>query len=327
MKIAYIKNENLPYDNHEIIQTFKENGVAVVSTTQQNSEDNIIECLNQERPAFAFCVFQKGKWDGFFSAVKQACVPVVAWTTDDPYSLDYTKRRIHHFDYLFSPDKYAATVYRKLGHQRTYVLPYGTLPNLFYHDPSKKRIYESDVCLIGDADDKRASYVEYLYRQTDWTIRVVGRGWKEAIMNFKPSTRLLAVNYWVPPSIARLFYSNSKIVLNIPPVYKTLDNATGFPAHGPSSDFYQIAGCKAFQIAEKRKGISELFHSPKTIVQMNSKEECLAFASHYLRNEEDRTLMAEAAFNEVTSRHLLSHRLQSLIETIQEQFVTNPERI
>ncbi|WP_183163766.1 CgeB family protein [Alteribacter keqinensis] len=318
MKIALVKSNPLPYEHESAVKQFARHGVFVVSISHEQPEDVYIAWLKKERPDFAFCFFQKGEWDRFFSACKKTGTPLAGWLIRDPYELDYTKRMVHHFDLAFSPDKNTAAVYRKLGHQHLFDLPHCLVPERYFPDKTSKQIYQSDLCITGDADHKKAGYINYLHRQTDWTLRVVGRGWSNAIREFKPSPRLLAINYWVPPQIARLFYSNTKIVLTIPDELKASDNATGFPAASPSPDFFAAAGCKAFQLVEKRKGIAGMFHSPKTIVQMNSKEECLAFAGHYLENEKARVLMAEAARNEIMRNHTITHRISMIVSCLME---------
>ncbi|WP_096435702.1 CgeB family protein [Alteribacter populi] len=318
MKIIYVASPSLK-NAHRIdqglISAFQEEGIEVFSLRLlPHCQSELFNIIEEKDPDFIFCLFMKAEWDGFFSFFDNVSIPTIAWFYEDPHTIDYSKRHIHYFHFVFSSEKNAVPFYRELGHQSTFYLPHAFDPSLYFYEQHDKSIYQSDLCLVGDADEKRVSYIRYLYEHSDWKITVVGRGWTEALKDVKPSPRMQRVNYWVPARVARLFYSNSRIVLNLPYSNKRkTENEANIPCDSPSPSLFEIAGCKAFQIAERKKGINEQFHSAKTIVQVNSKEECLAIASHYMNEHDKRKLMAEAAYNEVICRHTYRQRMKNLL--------------
>jgi spore maturation protein CgeB len=272
----------------------------------------IAKSLDKVSPNYILVLISGTGWDSFITDLYRTDIPLIAWFLDDPNTLDYNKRFIHYFHTLYSVEKNAVAIYKRLGHRRAAYLPHGADVNVFHPEQREHSVYQSDICVVGSACTKAAEIIRFLISQTDWRITTVGRGWNEKLTNCSISPRLKLINYWISPRFERYFYSSAKVVLTGFSEEAAIYNAASIPSASPPVELFRAAACGAFQITQRRRETANLFPSAKLSVHAGTKEECLALASLYLADNNKRLLMGEATLREINIEHTLRHRLRTI---------------
>ncbi|TMW72954.1 glycosyltransferase family protein [Alteribacter natronophilus] len=301
------------YSAESVCRSLKNTGCSVMPLDYREDDSTLQQQIEMFSPAAVFMILSGTEWGQIVSRLSDLKIPLIGWITDDPICVDYSRRFIHYFHTVYTTEKNASFVYRGLGHRRTAFLPHCADPGLYYHDPRESSVYHSDVCTVLPPSSLLMEYITFLLDYTDWTIQTVGKGWHEALAHRIPQPKLKVVNYWVPPRIARHFYSSAKVSLTLSHRDNPSHNQTGIPAGSPSHEVFAAGACRGFQLTSRRRENSGLFSTPFTPLQVGSREETLALISHYLTDDRTRELSAEACFNEIMNRNTLDHRIKYVI--------------
>ncbi|MFC3884430.1 glycosyltransferase [Bacillus songklensis] len=244
--------------------------------------------------------------------IQKQGIKTLVWLTEDPYYIDCTKTYAPWYDYIFTIEKQAVSVYEELGHHRVYYLPLGTNDGVFH---SRNMAPKYDISLIGFPYRNRIALIERILKDTPFTVAVVGR-WKGMIKN---TPRLYLFNGWFPPYKTAHFYNGSKVNLNTLRDAKEEmnENSLNIPNGSINNRTFDIAACEAFQIVQHSEGITPFFEPDRDIVTFHDEEDLLKKLFYYMDLDQERNAIARRAADKTKHYHTFLHRLAYMIETVQ----------
>jgi len=85
-----------------------------------------------------------------------------------------------------------------------------------------------------------------------------------------------------------------------------------------SSRMYTAVGCGAFYMCRHVDGIEDILEPGREIVTFQTQEEMIDMIRYYLKNDEERTRIAEAGRQRIFSEHTYEMRMRSLIKIIED---------
>lgn len=246
--------------------------------------------------------------------LKTISLPKAIWLTDDPYAIDEAKQVAGFFDYVFTNESEAISVYRnKCSSSIVHHLPLAA-PILLYR-PRKKipTRYISDLVMVGCGFENRLKFInEANITLSRARTRLVGPGW----MKLARKSGLRIRPYWVSESEANYYYSGAKIVLNLhrshnDPYLK--QNSQQILAHTPNNRLFEIAACRSFQLIDHRPDLASLYKIGKEIISFSGIEDFKEKVKFYLPRKQLRERIAYAAYQRTRKEHCYEHRLQTLL--------------
>lgn len=85
---------------------------------------------------------------------------------------------------------------------------------------------------------------------------------------------------------------------------------------GTNARTFEAAGCGAFQIADWRPALEELFVVDREVVAYSCREELKEKIDYYLRHESERRRIAEAGSRRAHAEHTYEHRLRRMLKLV-----------
>jgi spore maturation protein CgeB len=79
---------------------------------------------------------------------------------------------------------------------------------------------------------------------------------------------------------------------------------------------FEIAGCGAFQIADAKPALAELFVPDREIVTFSSREELRDKVGYYLQHKEQRARISAAGHARAYREHTYTHRLERIFKSV-----------
>ncbi|MGD0920773.1 MAG: glycosyltransferase [Terriglobia bacterium] len=229
---------------------------------------------------------------------------VVCWFTDALDNLYRMYLIASPFDALFLKEPYLVRTLRdKLG-RNTYYLP--ECCNPLWHrqiilSGEASREYRCDLCAMGSLHYYRAQMLEDF---AGCDLKVWGRNCPPWLKS--PVRELYANCYVAEYQKARAFLS-TKIVLNTM-MYSEIE--------GVNCALFEIAGCGAFQIADWKPALPELFEPEVEIVTFRTGQELKEKVDHYLAHPEERLQIAMRAHIRAHREHTYQIRLEKMFELL-----------
>ena len=205
---------------------------------------------------------------------------------------------------LFFKDPYAVRTFREKAGLEIEYLPEACNP--MWHKPveltdNDRRLYGCDITTASSMYPYRMRILESL---ADYNLKLWGP----------------AAPSWLPSSLVRhqtgknLFehekakaFSAAKIVVN------TMHYAE---IEGVNVRTFEVAGCGAFQIADAKPALSELFVPDREIVTFTSREELRDKVAYYLKNENERSRIAQAGQVRAHREHTYTRRLERIFRAV-----------
>jgi spore maturation protein CgeB len=207
--------------------------------------------------------------------------------------------------YFFVKDTYIFSVLKGAGLKNIYYLPQCSDPDV--HRPlilneNEKKIYCSNLSLIGSMYPYRLKIIEQV---ADFKPAIWGRGWSK-ISN---------------KEIIKLY--RGKDIRGTQKVKAINGSAISLNPHHPLNDIYginrrtfDIAACKGFQLADLKTDMEKLFKLGHEIVCYRTIEELKKLIEYYLLHADERTEIAEAAYNRFLMEHTYYHRAKEILDLI-----------
>lgn len=179
-------------------------------------------------------------------------------------------------------------------------LQQATDPDIFYPDASGE--HEHDLVFVGNSRKVRRRILSDLL-PTDHDLAVFGGDWDGLL-----DPRLVAAEF-VPNEQVRHIYSSAAIVLN--------DHWDDMRRHGfVSNRVYDALACGAFIVSDHVNELEELFED--AVVTYRTREELAALIERFLSAPDERRERARRGRKLVLSRHTFSHRVDRLLEEVEE---------
>jgi spore maturation protein CgeB len=209
----------------------------------------------------------------------------------EPFFSELKKTGVHHFLYLplaASPD-----FHRPL--------------NL---SPVEKKMYGSDVSFLGAGYPNRRKAFKYLLH---YDFKIWGTEW-DGDVALAP---LLQKNgQRISPEEAVKIFNASKINLNLHSSIKDDQLVSQGDFVNPRT--FELAACAAFQLLDERGLLGELFAQDE-LVTFKDLDQLQEQINYFLAHEEERFAFAAKARERVLKEHTYVHRMQALLDYIDEQ--------
>jgi len=229
---------------------------------------------------------------------------IAAWYPDHLANLGRQYLLASDFDACFFKDPYMAEQFRdKLGINAHY-LPEACNP--LWHrrvelTPDDRRRYECDLCTASNMYYYRARILEMF---KDYDLKIWGISY--------PSWLESPLRPWYPDVyVAELekakAFAAAKVVLN------TMHYAE---IKGVNCRLFEAAGCGAFQIADWKPGLAELFEPEREIVTFRTREELKEKVDYYLAHADERGEIADRAYRRAHREHTYEIRLRKMFDVL-----------
>jgi len=239
------------------------------------------------------------------SMLREACsAKVVCWFTDHAMNLHRQYLLACPYDAFFLKEPFLVRLLKeKLGVDAHY-LP--ECCNPMWHKTAsvtdEERVkYGCDLVAAGTLHYYRARMLE---RFDDYDLKVWGYN---APAWLKTSVRGRYMNHYVTCDEKAKAYSTAKILLN-----------TMFYAEieGVNCTLFEAAGCGAFQIADWKPSLPELFEPEREIVTFRTHQELKDKVDYYLAHPEERREIADRAHARAHREHTYEARLNKMFEIL-----------
>ncbi len=260
-------------------------------------------------------------------AIRKLKVKTAIWFLDDPQEIDFTSKKGTFYDYVFTVEEKCVDAHKQAGSKNATFLPLGCFPRI----QKKMEVednYRSDICFIGVPFPRRVeifdSLADYL---KDLNVKIIGGGpnigsakdpwmWKRKLKRLDVLERFIKDEIVFPEEAAK-YYNGAKINLNIHRA--AIDarfekgNSNGIIPTGISGRTFEIAGCAGFQlIDEERIDYKRHFEAGKEIIAFSDVEDLKKKAEYYLKRDDERKAIGEAAQKRTYSEHTYEKRLRKV---------------
>jgi len=229
---------------------------------------------------------------------------IAAWYPDHLANLGRQYLLASDFDACFFKDPYMAEQFRdKLGINAHY-LPEACNP--LWHrrvelTPDDRRKYECDLCTASNMYYYRARMLETF---KDYDLKIWGSSYPSWLES--PLRRRYPGFYVAEEEKAKAFGA-TKIVLN------TMHYGE---IQGVNCRLFEAAGCGAFQIADWKPGLAELFEPEREIVTFRTRDELKEKVDYYLAHAEERREIADRAYRRAHREHTYEIRLRKMFDVL-----------
>lgn len=218
------------------------------------------------------------------------------------------------YDFLFFKDPYLVREINKIYNKPVAYLPEAfstirhTIPDFSLEDQKE---YACDISIIGNLHSFRVALLEQL---SDYDLRIYGstNPWWLNIKGIEKNYTGKYLAYEEKGKAVRY----SKINLNTLYIGEF---------EGVNVRTFELAGLRGFQIIENKPGLSALFTPDKEIVTYESINELRNKIDYYLKHEEERKAIAEAAYEHAIKAHTYKHRLDRMLRIIEREHISEDD--
>lgn len=225
----------------------------------------------------------------------------INWYPDDAFQLARIRRFSKIFDLLFTFDPYIKRILTREGYSNLEYLPFADTPPKKVGATTKKY----PLVFIGQYDKTREGYL--------WSVRDLGLSiwgpWEHT------KVRKCVVARHIPQSQVRQVYSEAKIVLNIHS--HSFGDERDSLTEGTNLRTFMASGVGAFQLAEYRKDLENLYTLGKELVTFTDAEDLRGKILYYLKHDKRREEIARAAYERTVRDHTYVKRMQQLLAYIE----------
>ena len=242
------------------------------------------------------------------------------WFVENYRHLTYWQQLAAGYDFWFViQQEPCIAALKQAGAKEVRYLPMAADPSVHRRvelTQAEQEEYRSDVSFVGAGYANRRGIFPRLLKQ-GWNFKLWGNEWDGA-------TDLTSV---LQRNGARIDTDTCQKVFSASAVNLNLHSwaGTGFD---PDGDFvnprtFELAACGAFQLADRRSLMPDLFATSE-VATVSSSEELPGEIARWLREPEQRLAMAGRARQRVLAEHTYVHRMRDLLSQIG---VANPDRI
>jgi hypothetical protein len=254
----------------------------------------------------------------FFISFKNQFPELTLFTffSDDEWRhLNYDRYIALYSDFFSIAVKGNIDKYLHYGMSNVIYVQWACNPKSFYPLPHRVKLY--DVTFIGAPYGKRTEYIRYLVEK-GVSVKVFGNGWKK-----EKDLKSCWGGYLTNRGMLEVI-STSKINLNFLWTSRQPDITT---IKGRS---LELAACKAFQLSNYTTEFENYgFFDGTNIATFGSKEEMLEKVKYYLKNEHERTRIADSSYDYVLKEHTWEKRFGYIFRILQkgkkENYVSIPK--
>jgi spore maturation protein CgeB len=243
-------------------------------------------------------------------SIKALNIPTVHYFCEDLRAEEHWRPIIADYDHFFIIQNEAwLTKCRELN-RSTYYLPNGA-PIEYLPESSLEKKY--DLVFAGAPYENRINFFERLIR-TSLDFHIFGWGWDRVSLSTALRNRVVGTGKWLNYKELFKIYSESKIVLNLHSTLTGHEIETNGDFVNPRS--FAIPLAHSLQLSDRRDALFEFFSEGMDIACFASIEELVQKADYYLAHPDSLSSIIEESRSTVLSKHLLTHRMEQLIEAV-----------
>lgn len=221
------------------------------------------------------------------------------WYPDDPrFFQSLVKHVAPNYDYVFTSSENAISMYKELGIEHVYRLPFACEPiihrKMNLNDGEKKK-YDVSVVFAGTYTRSRARFIKALMKARV-RVQVYGSYWKYFMRSYNVHDGVYGVE------MVKLFNS-SKVVLNF----------HADSRYGPNMRVFEATGSGAFLLTDNAEDLGSLFKIGKEIMIFNDVRELLSLSNYYLNDGRERDYITNAGYVKCHGDHTYEKRLRNMI--------------
>ncbi|TLS36894.1 CgeB family protein [Pseudalkalibacillus caeni] len=252
--------------------------------------------------------------------LKKFGIPIGIWLVDDPYNITNHIRKAAPYDFVITQESSCVSAYNQANIKAIY-LPLAVNPN-FYHPikdvPAK---YKHDICFVGTGLKNRIKLFDELtpfLQNLDFII--IGPKW-DSLTNYNLLKAGIIKKSISPTEVAK-YYNGAKIVLNIHRDLNDINrNPELIPANTPNNRTFDIAACQAFQLADYRADIVNLYNIDKELITFSSVSDLKNKIDYYLKNDKLRNEIALNGYRRTKANHTYTIRMKELVQLLKSQII------
>jgi len=233
-----------------------------------------------------------------------SAVKVAVWFPDHLVNLGRQYALAGSFDAWFFKDRYMAETFRGKLELNAHYLPEACNP--LWHrrvqpNEADKRKYGCDLCTASNVYYYRARMLEIF---KDYDLKIWGKSYPSWL---KSPIRKHYPGIYVAELEKAKAFNSAKIVLNTMHYGEIM---------GVNCRLFEAAGCGAFQIADHKPALSELFEPEREIVTFRTRAEMKEKVDYYLAHPEERQEIADRAYARAHREHTYELRLKKMFEML-----------
>jgi spore maturation protein CgeB len=215
---------------------------------------------------------------------------------------------IEAYDVFFTKERYAMRKLQSVGLRNLHYLPLYCVPALHHPvtlTPIEQARFGAAISLVGS----RYPYRERLVRElADRPVRVWGGGWDGV---HDPAVRRLVAGGPVFGRDKLRVYAGSTLSLN--PHHPMNDIV------GVNNRAFELAAAAVCQVADFKEELATLFKPGEEVLVYRDLAELGRLLDHYVARPDEARAIGAGARQRALSEHTLRHRLEEMLEVIQER--------
>jgi len=245
-------------------------------------------------------------------------VITINWSADYPRNFEYHIKAGPSYDFLFTSATDGLRKYQGKGYVNGYFLPFACDSQI--HKPinvseEERKKYSCDVAFVGSNYPERVSILEKL---SGLDLGIWGIGW-DGLPADSPLKQHIRGGVLKPEQWTKV-YSSSKIVLNILSIklaggIELEDSKYG---HIANTKVFEILGCGALQLVERKSDVIKLFKPGKHLVCFEGCNQLIELIEYYLNNPVDRERIADNGRRIAHGKHTYLHRFEEMLSLINQ---------
>lgn len=265
------------------------------------------------RPEAAVFLAQAPVREESLLRIREDGVRVAYWFVEDYRRMPYWRRIAPATDAFFVIQREAQDTIQAAGARCVRYLPLASLPGV--HEPrplSPEEVerYGSTTSFVGAGYLNRRNF---LARLTSFGLKVWGNEWDGSPAVLQEVIQEQGRRVDTEETVKIFNASRINLNLHSSPCHEAVD---------PHGDFvnprtFEIAGCRAFQLVDRRSLLGELF-SEKEVVVFDDLKDAKEKIRYYLDNEKERLEYAHRGRERVLQEHTYDLRMKELLGTLYE---------
>jgi spore maturation protein CgeB len=241
-------------------------------------------------------------------------VATAMWFVEDYRVFGYWRAFAPYYDFfaVIQKEPFFSEL-KKIGVDNSLYLPLAAQPD--FHrplnlSPVEKKMYGSDVSFLGAGyPNRRKAFKQLLH----YDFKIWGTEW-DGDVALAPLVQRNGQR--ISPEEAVKIFNASKINLNLHSSIK--DDRLVSLGDFVNPRTFELAACGAFQLVDERGLLGELFARDE-LVTFKNLDQLQEQIDYFLAHEEERQLFAGKARARVLKEHTYVHRMQTLLDYIDEQ--------
>ena len=299
LKKLRIRSTDLEYLENSFLQVVSN----AVRTKVDNFEPHLVLALAQA--PLSRQTLKQLRRDGVATAM---------WFVEDHRIFGYWRAFAPYYDFfaVIQKEPFFSEL-QKIGVNNFFYLPLAADPD--FHrplelNPVEKKMYGSDVSFLGAGYPNRRKAFKYLIH---YDFKIWGTEWDG---DFALAPLLQKNGQRISPEEAVKIFNATKINLNLHSSIKDDQLVSGGDFVNPRT--FELAACAAFQLVDERCLLGELFEQDE-LVTFKDMDQLQEQIDYFLAHEEERLAFAAKARERVLKEHTYVHRMQTLLDYIDEQ--------